>query len=153
MNVFGPFYPPALQAVVNHAERLAELLGVHELAPPTQEWAQAWMTGRADEIVRFVEDVASLWREGKLRDADAAATLDGYLVALHEGLARHLRCKAPSCCVGDEATTARPARRNAHGGAGTVSAGHEDPTVLGTMDSQLLEEVLRPSKKTYDHES
>ncbi|HEY3822057.1 MAG TPA: hypothetical protein VGL81_33050 [Polyangiaceae bacterium] len=144
MNVFGPFYPPALQVVVNHAERLAELLVIHELAPPTQEWAQAWMTGRADEIVRFVEDVAGLWQAGKLRDADAAAALDGYLTALHEGLATHLGCEAPSCCAGDEATTARPARRDGRRRGSVASVGHEDPTALGTIDSLLLEEALRP---------
>lgn len=115
MNVFGPFYPPALQAVVNHAERLTELLGVHDLAPPTQEWAQVWLMGRADEIARFVEHVVELWRAGELRDVDAAATVDGYLVALHEGLAKHLRCHAPSCCVGDAATTAQPARGERRG--------------------------------------
>jgi hypothetical protein len=146
VNVFGPFYPPALQAVVNHAERLTELLGVHELAPPTQEWAQAWMTGRADEIVRFVEDVVVLWRAGEVGDADATATLDGYLVALHEGLAKHLRCGAPSCCVADAATTARPARRDRRDRTVRAPARHEDPTALGTVDSLLLEELLRPSK-------
>ena len=147
MNVFGPFYPPALQAVVNHAERLAELLGIHELAPPTQEWAQAWMTGRADEVVRFVEHVVGLWRCGKLRDVDAAATVDGYLVTLHEGLAKHLRCDSPSCCVGDAATTARPARKEGRRRADATSvAYYEDPTALGTLDSLLLEEVLRPPK-------
>jgi len=145
VNVFGPFYPPALQAVVNHAERLTELLGVHELAPPTQEWAHVWMTGRADEIARFVEHVVVLWRAGELRDADATATLDGYLVALHEGLAKHLRCEAPSCCVGDAATTARPARRR-RDPPGATTVGHDDPTALGTIDSLLLDELLRPSK-------
>lgn len=147
MNVFGPFYPPALQAVVNHAERLSELLGIHELAPPTQEWALAWMTGRADEIVRFVEQIVALWREGTLKEGDAAATLDGYLVTLHEGLAKHLRCGAPSCCTGDAATTARPARKDGRGHAEGAPAGHEDPTALGTIDSLLLEEALRPSGK------
>lgn len=146
MSVFGPFYPPALQAVVNHAERLSELLAIHELAPPTQEWAQAWMTGRADEIVRFVEHVVGLWQGGKVREAEAAATLDGYIAALHEGLSKHLGCKAASCCVGDEATTARPARRGGHRRARGASTGHEDPTALGTIDSLLLEELLRPSK-------
>ena len=146
MNVFGPFYPPALQAVINHAERLSELLGIHELAPPTQEWALVWMTGRADEIVRFVEHVVALRREGTLTDADAAATLAGYLAAVHEGLATHLKCAAPSCCVGDAATTARPARRGVRGRARVASAGHEDPTALGTVDSVLLEELLRPSR-------
>jgi hypothetical protein len=146
MNVFGPFYPPALQAVINHAERLSELLGIHELAPPTQEWALVWMTGRADEIVRFVEHVVALWREGTLTDADAAATLEGYLAAVHEGLKKHLKCDAPSCCVGDAATTARPARRRGHRRARVASAGEEDPTALGTVDSLLLEELLRPSR-------
>jgi len=146
VSVFGPFYPPALQAVVNHAERLSELLAIHELAPPTQEWAHAWMTGRADEVVRFVEHVVGLWQGGKVREAEAAATLEGYIGALHEGLSKHLGCEAASCCVGDEATTARPAQRRGHRRARVASAGHEDPTALGTIDSLLLEELLRPSK-------
>ncbi|HEX3346461.1 MAG TPA: hypothetical protein VHS09_17875 [Polyangiaceae bacterium] len=146
MNVFGPFYPPALQAVVNHAERLSELLGIHELAPPTHEWAHAWMTGRADEVARFVEHVVGQWREGRLPDAEAAATLDGYLVALHEGLSRHLHCADPPCCAADEATTARPARRGGHR-VRVPPAGNEDPTALGTLDSLWLEEALRPSRR------
>ena len=146
MSVFGPFYPATLQAVVNHAERLSDLLAIHELAPPTQEWAQVWMTGRAEEIVRFTEDVVTRWRAGRLKDANAAATLDGYLVAVHEGLARHLGCDAPSCCDGATAATARPARR---ADRTRVPAGreYEDPTALGTIDSLLLEEALRPSAK------
>lgn len=144
MSVFGPFYPPALQAVVNHAERLSELLAIHELAPPTQEWAHAWMTGRADEVVRFVEHVAGLWQGGKVREAEAASTLDGYIAELHEGLSKHLGCEAASCCVGDEATTARPARRAGRHRALVTTAGREDPTAFGTIDSLLLELALRP---------
>jgi hypothetical protein len=144
VTVFGPFYPPALQAVVNHAERLAELLGVHELAPPTQEWAEAWTIGRADEVVRFVEEVVARWREGRVPDEHAAAALEDYLAALHEGLAKHLGCTAPSCCAGGEATTARPGRRVRRRQATGTTAEHDDRTALGTIDSVLLELLLRP---------
>lgn len=145
VSVFGPFYPPALQAVVNHSERLSELLVVHELAPPTQEWANVWMTGRADEVVRFAEHVVAQWREGRIGEDEAAATLDGYLVTLHEGLARHLRCDAPSCCEGSSAATARPGRMGRRRPADRT--GENDctgPTSLATMDSLLLAEALRP---------
>jgi hypothetical protein len=147
VQIFGPFYPPALQAAVNHAERLAELLGVHELAPPTQEWAQAWTIGRADEVVRFVEEVVRRWREGPVRDEDAAATLEDYLAALHEGLAKHLGCTAPSCCADGDATTARPGRRAGRLRRTGTTAEHEDRTVLGTIDSALLEAILRPPEE------
>jgi hypothetical protein len=145
MTVFGPFYPPSLQAVVNHAERLSELLVVHELAPPTREWARVWMTGRADEIVRFTEHLVALWREGRLGDDEAAATLDGYLATLHEGLATHLRCPAPSCCEGSAATTARPGRvHRRRPNDGTAENDCTGPTSLASMAGPLLEEALAP---------
>ena len=46
--MFGPFYPAPLQEVVNHAERLADLLRTGRLvAAPIDsidEWGVAWMT-------------------------------------------------------------------------------------------------------------
>lgn len=105
MAAFGPFYPPRLQEVVNHAERLSDLLTAHELSPPLNEWARAWVLGRAEEVARFTEHVVTSWRAGRLDDSAAAASLAGYVAAVHEGMAVHLACGAPSCCAAPEATT------------------------------------------------
>jgi hypothetical protein len=105
MSAFGPFYPPRLQAVVNHAERLSELLVAHELSPPEDEWAQAWVLGRVEEVARFTEHVTGSWRQGRLDDRAAAAALAGYLATVHEGMAVRLGCASPSCCAAVEATT------------------------------------------------
>jgi hypothetical protein len=99
MPVFGPFYPPVLQAVVDHAERLWDLLALRELTPPTEEWAEAWTMGRADEIVRFAEHVIGLWEERRLADGGAASMLEGYLAVVHQGLTRHFGFDAPRCCT------------------------------------------------------
>jgi hypothetical protein len=100
VRVFGPFYPPALQTLVDHAERLADLLAVRELTLPVEEWAQAWTMGRADEIVRFTEHVVGLWERLRLGDGAAASMLEGYLAIVHEGLAIYFARKPPSCCKG-----------------------------------------------------
>jgi hypothetical protein len=107
VSVFGPFYPPALQGAVNHAERLSELLAAHELAPPTERWAKVWTTGRADEVLRFAEHVVGLWQGGQLAEGGAAAMLEGYIEVVHEGIAAHLGCAAPSCCAAEAAETTR----------------------------------------------
>jgi hypothetical protein len=105
MSAFGPFYPPRLQQVVNHAERLSELLMAHELSPPEDEWAQAWVMGRVEEVARFTEHVTSSWRGGRLDEASAAKALAGYLATVHEGMAVRLGCTSPVCCAAAEATT------------------------------------------------
>ena len=58
---FGPFYPAALQPTVDHAERLWGLVAVHELMPPLDEWAQAWVVGRSEEIARVTGDILGSW--------------------------------------------------------------------------------------------
>jgi hypothetical protein len=105
MSAFGPFYPPLLQDVVNHAERLSELLLAHELAPPADEWAQAWVLGRAEEVARLTEHLIDSWRTRRLDEVQAAAALRDYVAAVHEGMAAHLGCTAPVCCGGSQATT------------------------------------------------
>jgi hypothetical protein len=105
VSAFGPFYPPALQEVVNHAERLADLLVAHELSPPHDEWAQAWLLGRASEVSHYAEHVVASWRAGRLDEAAAAAALDGYLDVVHEGMARHLPHASRGCCQARDATT------------------------------------------------
>jgi hypothetical protein len=105
VSAFGPFYPPALQQTVNHAERLADLLVAHELSPPGDEWAQAWLLGRASEVAQYVEHVIASWRAGGIAEATAAAALEGYLAIVHDGMARHLAHGATTCCLAPDATT------------------------------------------------
>lgn len=112
--MFGPFYPSALQDAVNHAERLAELLRTGRLvSAPLDEWAAAWMTGREEEIERFVELTLARRAQGRLDDAAAAAILAGYLRSLHEGMARVLGLHRPPCCGAADAATALPPRGDA----------------------------------------
>jgi hypothetical protein len=105
VSAFGPFYPPALQETVNHAERLADLLVAHELSPPMDEWAQAWLLGRANEVAQYVEHVVASWRAGRIDGATAAGALEGYLAIVHDGMARHLPHAPRRCCVAPDATT------------------------------------------------
>jgi hypothetical protein len=115
--MFGPFYPAPLQEVVNHAERLAELLRTGRLvsAPLERldEWAAAWMTGREGEIERFLELTLARRARGAVDDAAAAAILAGYLASLHEGMSRRLGLHRPACCSGAGEATALPPRGDA----------------------------------------
>ena len=88
--VFGPFYPPTLQPSVDHAERLWGLVAVHELMPPSDAWAKAWVVGRSEEIARVASDILGSWSHGHTTDTEAAAALEGYLRVVHEGLAERL---------------------------------------------------------------
>lgn len=101
---FGPFYPPRLQSVVNHAERLSELLA-KKLRGTPRGAAHAWLVGRGDEIACFVEHVAREWSSGALAETAAAKALAEYLDALHVGLGKQLRIASPACCTGDQVTT------------------------------------------------
>jgi hypothetical protein len=147
VRVFGPFYPPVLQSVVNHAERLSDLLAIRELTPPSEEWAEAWTTGRADEIARFAEHVVGLWQERRLGDRGAAAMLEGYLAVVHEGLARHFGREAPACCEAATAETSPHHRSNAGPQHAPAAPDHENPTTLETVDSVLLEEAFFAASK------
>ena len=103
--MFGPYYPPPLQRVVDHAARLAELLRNGRLVhTPVDDWGTAWMTGRDGEIERFVEATLTARRRGKLDDAGATRSLAAYLASLHDGMARRLRLKRPACCSSGPAT-------------------------------------------------
>jgi hypothetical protein len=112
--MFGPFYPAPLQEVVNHAERLAELLRTGRLvSAPLDEWAAAWMSGREGEIERFVELTLKRRARREVDDAGAAAILARYLASLHEGMAHRLGLHQPACCGGAAEATALPPLGNA----------------------------------------
>lgn len=109
--MFGPFYPAPLQEVVNHAERLVELLRSGRLvSAPLDEWAAAWMSGREGEIERFLELALAGRAQGKVDDATAAAIVAGYLASLHEGMARRLGLHRAPCCAGGANVTTAPPR-------------------------------------------
>jgi hypothetical protein len=86
---FIPRYPPALQQVVHHADRLCELIALRELIPPRDEWAAAWLYGRAEEMARFAQDILDSWREGRVEEVKASAMLEAYLASLQAGMAKH----------------------------------------------------------------
>lgn len=136
--MFGPFYPAPLQEVVTHAERLAELLRSGRLvSAPIDDWAAAWMSGRDEEIERFVELTLARRAPGRLDDAAAAAILAGYLASLHEGMARRLALYRPPCCRDAAEATAPPARADAitrELPAGTTPADPRSPTARSIED-------------------
>ncbi len=89
----------ALQPVLRHAERLAALLFIYDLTPPsTDDQARRWLMGRAAEVERYAESVVDDWAAGALDEPAAAATLQRYVDAIHEGLASTLNVPRPSCC-------------------------------------------------------
>jgi hypothetical protein len=104
MSTFGPFYPPALQASVNHAERLARVLDWEE-ASRSGDLGDGWVVGRGGEIDRVVEMIVLDWRGGRVTSEQAAAAVDDYLAGLHDGLAVRFGVTRPSCCTGGSAIT------------------------------------------------
>ena len=106
MSPFGPFYPPRLQASVNHAERLYGILQEQEeLAAAARSTVPAWLIGRAGELEQVVAATVQQWRAGRHRTESAAAALDEHLDALHDGLAAWLGLTSPLCCHGAAAIT------------------------------------------------
>ena len=133
MSPFGPFYPPRLQASVNHSERLARVLLEEEGRSFDAQHVAAWLIGRAGELERFVEASVGEWREGQRGPEGAAAALDAYLASLHEGLARRLGITGPRCCGTDNVTTETPPRRD------------EAVALLETIDRLLSNLVESPA--------
>jgi hypothetical protein len=108
MGPFGPFYPPRLQASVNHAERLVRVLETEEARTTDARHVSAWLIGRAGELERFVEAVARDWRSRKRGPEAAAAVLEAYVAELHVGLGARLGVTGPVCCRTDSVTTELP---------------------------------------------
>jgi hypothetical protein len=99
-----------LRSVLSHAERLAALLFVHELTPPSDNEAGAvWLVGRAAEVERYLEIVAEDRAKGTLDDRAALATVQRYLDAMHAGLVTIVGATSPSCC--DPTPRSRRGRR------------------------------------------
>lgn len=110
MTIFGPFYPSTLQRSINHAERLVEVLIVHQECAKDGE---VWLIGRSDEIQCFVLDVAADWQRGRLSEQDAVRAIDDYLDDLHLSLALFYGQDLATCCRAVGARTTVPGRPEA----------------------------------------
>jgi hypothetical protein len=115
MSPFGPFYPPRMQASINHAERLARVLLEEELRTCDARHVAAWLVGRAGELERFAEALVAEWRAGQRGPDATAVALDSYLATLHDGLAKRLGVTGPRCCGTDNVTTETPPRSDEAG--------------------------------------
>jgi len=112
---FGPYYPPRLQRVVDHAERLAQFLTVDRVASAVgDEWATAWLVGRSSEIEQVVRLVLERWWNGDGGETAAIVAIESYLGDLHNGMARHMQLSAAPCC--DESLAAMARRLAADAG-------------------------------------
>jgi hypothetical protein len=94
-----PAGPPALASLVRHAERLASLLFIYELTPPTRDpVGRLWLIGRSAEVERFIESVLDDLAARAINEATAVAGLQGYLDGLHVSLVAHFGVTRPACC-------------------------------------------------------
>ena len=91
---FGPFYPGCLQNVVNHAERLTNLLAMCHAG--TKD-AAVWLEGRAEEIEAYVANLAHDWRFEHLGELEAVRRLESYLDSVHAGYEHHFG--QATCCT------------------------------------------------------
>jgi hypothetical protein len=91
-------YPPELEAVLQHAQRLREFIGRKERGTYIVDAGGPWIAGRSGEIQCVVALMAIDWHEGRQTTAEAIASLNRYLRALHDGLAMHLDIDQPPCC-------------------------------------------------------
>jgi hypothetical protein len=114
MGVFGPKYPPKLQAVMNHAERFCELLARLEGGRPGRaEGARKWLMYRRQEIEVVLALVVSDLAADRIGLKEAIRSAASYLDDLHVGARSSLGLGAVlECCVEDEAVTVGPARRH-----------------------------------------
>jgi hypothetical protein len=96
--LFGPFYPPLLQGVINHLEAFAALINTYRPKVTDEPMASTWLLGRADELTALAIDVLESWRSGTLSDADAAGTLTRYLDDLHDGFRLNVHRAPLQCC-------------------------------------------------------
>lgn len=110
---FGPFYPPSLQSLVTHAERLVESLrhldgeiaGAEWVDPNEPTEAELWLHGRPEEIETFVSDVIQEWRRGAISVDLAVGVLASYITDVHRGFASAFGRMSPGCCAAEEKRT------------------------------------------------
>jgi hypothetical protein len=99
MPPFGTRYPVALQAVMNHAQRLRSFLEDRESRAHPCDPGAHWIIGRAGEVQCVVALVALDWHQKRLSGEAAATKLARYVRDIHDGLAMHLDVGMPPCCV------------------------------------------------------
>jgi hypothetical protein len=142
MSAFGPFYPPALQQAINHAERLSDVLARLPVAG-AEDAETAWIVGRVDEIACFVRAITRDWRGGGVEESHAAVAIGTYVEGLHVGLARRLGVGTLACCAVLD-RTARPVRCDASTLVAPVLWSrrhpHETTPSVGTLLAALCEE-------------
>lgn len=138
-HLFGPFYSPKLQPVVNHLERFSVLLAGLE----QPEAFGSWLVGRADEIAEFLHDVLERWRAGSIDEEHAIAALTAYLSDLHAGFREHVAPSRPSCCMSaGDPTTLAPA---------TTSKTRELPLADVTRDPPRVAETTEMAPLSPKH--
>ena len=91
-------YPPELDAVLQHAQRLREFVARKERGTYIFDAGGPWIAGRSGEIQCVVALVALDWHEGRHGTEGAVLSLNRYLRGLHDGLAMHLDIDQPPCC-------------------------------------------------------
>jgi RNA polymerase sigma factor for flagellar operon FliA len=114
MGVFSGQYPKDLAKVIEHAERMTDVLNEMERVR-----TDAWFLGRAVELRGVVSLAVADWRSGA-SDAEAAGrAILSYVDTLHRGASKRLRCGlALECCELDDVITAE-ASDDAESVAGT----------------------------------
>ncbi len=95
---FGSRYPPGLNDVIRHAQRLKDYLARKERTTYPFDPASPWLTGRSGEVQCVVALIALDWHEGRVTTEAAVAKLGRYVRDLHDGLAMHLDIEMPPCC-------------------------------------------------------
>jgi hypothetical protein len=108
MRVFGPKYPPQLQAVMNHAERFCELLAELERRRPTLAVrGRKWLVRRRGEIEAVLSLIVGDLAADRISIRGAARSVTSYLDELHAGAQQSLGLEGPfECCDEHEAVTA-----------------------------------------------
>jgi len=111
MSVFGPKYPPPLQAAMSHAERFCELVADLELRRRSRaEEGRRWLVRRRQEIVTVLELLVGDWAEGRIALEEASREIDKYLRELHAGVRRSLGLgPVLECCTPGDSVTVIPA--------------------------------------------
>ena len=108
MPPFGTRYPVALQAVMDHAQRLRSFLDDRESRAYPGDAVAHWVIGRAGEVQCVVALVALDWHQKRLSGEAAATKLARYVKDIHDGLAMHLDVGMPPCCRVPLPRAARP---------------------------------------------
>src|SRR5882672_204941 len=103
MGVFGPKYPPQLQAVVNHAERFCELLArLEHVCVSDRGREHEWLVGRRQEVEAVVVLIVGDWAAACLGLERATRELAAYLADVHAGAQNLPLAPVLRCCAEDE---------------------------------------------------